>query len=294
MRRLALYLGLLTVSGVVPVWAVPGTVENNDYKVTLSETLPGLDDQTSLQAPPTITAAVQDKFRSTQTLFPLNFYAIHQFFLDDDRLNLLGRLNRQTSPEGPRYCFLQISLSNQPDSRQFQPLKKYFFSPDNQFLLAVFDGKDQPDPIGFIRLSEAPAQLGWLLANGGAVNLFHEAFPTLDSPVTLNDPVGWSADSRTCVFVVSVPLGVSTPEASPDPQTQPVIKNYLVSVDLTRDRITPAVEPLDLSAYHYGTGAVITQIVTDGRNAVLTFNRNDSADTIPVTFALPTVPTPTP
>ncbi len=284
MRGRKLFLSILIALSAAPLWARPGSTENNDYKVTFSETLPGLDDQTSLQAPPTIMASVLDKFRSTQTVFPLNFYAIHQFFLDGDRLNLIGRLNRQTAPEGPRYSFVQISLSNQPDSRQFQPLKKYFFSPDNQFLLAVFDGQNQPDSIGFIRLTEAPAQLGWLLANGGALNLFQESLPSLGSPVSLNDPVGWSADARICVFVISAPDGAV------DPKTAGVMKNYLVSVDLTQDRAAPAVEPLDLSSYHYGSGAVITQIITDGRNAVFTFNRNDSAATAPVTFDLPRTP----
>jgi hypothetical protein len=284
MRGRSLFLATLACLNAGPLWAHPGSMENNDYKVTLSETLPGLDDQTSLQAPPTITATVLDKFRSTQTIFPLNFYAIHQFFLDEDRLNLIGRLNRQTDPGGPRYGFLQISLSNQPDSRQFQPLKQYYFSPDNQFLLAVFDGKDQPDSIAFIRLTEAPAQLGWLLSNGGALNLFRESLPDLGSTVHLEDPVGWSADGRTCVFVISCAASAG------DPQAPAVMKNYLVSVDLTSDQAKPAVVPLDLSAAHYGSGAVITQIITDGRNAVFTFNRNDSADTVPVTLALPRPP----
>ncbi len=278
MRARKLFLLIWAALSAAPLWARPGSTEDNGYKASFSETLPGLDEQTSLQAPPTITATVLDKFRSTQTVFPLNFYAVPQFFLEEDRLNLIGRLNRQTAPEGPRYAFIQISLSNQPDSRQFQPLKKYFFSPDNQFLLAVFDGQDKPDSIGFIRLSEAPAQLGWLLANGGALNLFQESIPSLGSPVTLNDPVGWSADGKTCVFILSAP------------DSGAVVKNYLVSVDLTQDRAKPAVAPLDLSPYHYGSGAVITQIVTDGRNAVFTFNRNDSADTAPVTFALPQPP----
>src|SRR5579859_849189 len=129
MRWKKLFWTVAFTAAASPLAAVPGHLENGDYKVSLSETLPGLDDQTPLGAPPTITAAVVDKFRSTQTTFPLNFYAIPQFFLSGENLNLLGRTNLKSSPEGFRYSFLQISLSNPPDSREFRPLKQYSFSP---------------------------------------------------------------------------------------------------------------------------------------------------------------------
>jgi hypothetical protein len=257
-----------------PLLAVPGHLENGDYKVSLSETLPGLDDQTALGAPPTITATVVDKFRSTQTAFPLNFYALPQFFLSGGNLNLLGRTNLKSSSEGFRYSFLQISLSNPPDSRGFGPLKQYSFSPDDRFLLAVFDGQGHPDSIGVIRFDQAPAQIGWLYANGGALNLFKEAAPNLGSILTLNDPVGWSADSSTAVFILSN----SAPTA---------VQNYLVRVDLASDRASPALLPVDLSAAHYQSGGVLTRIVTDGQTAELYFNRGDSSDVTPVTFTLP-------
>ncbi|MGH7739486.1 MAG: hypothetical protein ACREL1_04995 [bacterium] len=281
MRFIHFILFLICVFSTSALWALPGSVENNAYKVTLSETMPGLDDQTSLQAPPTITATVLDKFRSTQSVFPLNFFAIHQYFLNNNTLNLLGRLNRSNSPGGPRFCFLQIDLSNQADSRQFQPLKRYSFSPDNNFLLGVFAGQGHGDSIGFIRLSQSPAQIGWLYAEDGAVNLLKGQVPDIGSSLVLKEPVGWSADSRTVVFVATTSSADASDSAKPSP-----LKTYLVSVTLSQDQITPAAVPIDLTPYHYQAGAVITQINTDGTQAVLHFNRNDSADTAPVTFQL--------
>lgn len=279
-------LFLVCAFSISPLWALPGSVENSAYKVTLSETTPGLDDQTSLQAPPTITATVLDKFRSTQTVFPLNFFAIHQYFLNDNTLNLLGRLNRSNAPGGPRFCFLQIDLSNQADSRQFQPLKRYSFSPDNNFLLGVFDGQGRGDSIGFVRLSRSPAQIGWLYAEGGAIDLLKRQLPEIGSSLVLKEPVGWSADSRTAVFVAAASNTDATPNASNSSAPLP-LKTYLVSVNLSQDPIIPAAAPIDLTPYHYQSGAVITQITTDGVQAVLSFNRNDTADTGPATFQLP-------
>ena len=284
MRWKKLFWALAFTALASPLGARPASLENSGYKVSLSETLPGMDDQTPLGAPPTITAQVTDKFRSTQTTFPLNFYAIPEFFLNETNLDLLGRINPKSSPEGFRYGFLQISLSNPPDSREFKPLKQYSFSPDNRFLLGVFDGQDHPDSIGVIRLDEAPAQIGWLLANGGALNLFKEAVPALGPHLALNDPVGWSADSGTAVFILSASVSApATPSNSSDTQAQ----NYLVRLDLTPDRAQPSLMPVDLSAEHYQSGGALTRIVTDGRTAALYFNQSDSSDTTPVTFALP-------
>jgi hypothetical protein len=262
------------------LWAVPATVENLDYKVTLSETLPGLDDQAVPQIGPTITVTVQDKFRSTGTVYPLSVYAINDYALSGDNLNLLCRVTPKISDGGPRYTFIQLNLSSPSDSRQFQPLKKFSFSPGNQYLLAVFDGKDQPDPIGLVQL-DGPAKLGWLYSAKSGVNFFQKALPAMSQGIVLNDPVGWSGDSSDALFVASAGDGTQ------DAQGQLVQKDYLVRLGLDGDDFKLAAEPVDLSAYHYRNGSIISDVKYSVDKASLIFSQSNSSDILQDDVPLP-------
>jgi hypothetical protein len=290
MKPINLSVFFMLLSASSPLWALPAVVENINYKVTLSETLPGMDDQTNLQAPPTITVDVQDKIHSTDTRYPLNVYSINHYYLADDTLNLLCRINRRAPDSGPRYTLIQLNLSSPSDSRQFQPVKQYSFSPDDQTAIAVLDGAPSggPDSVGVIRLNHAPAQLGWIYANKGLINLFQKALPDISKDVVIQDPVGWSADSLTAVFVVSAssatPDSQATPMATP---VQPASKDYLASVELTDDGYKVAAQPVDLSPYHYRNGGVIYKIECSADKATIYFSQANSSDNLQAVFSLP-------
>jgi hypothetical protein len=226
--------------------------------------------------------AVQDKFHSTGFTYPLPVYAIHQYFLKDDTLNLLCRTTPMNAGSGPRYSFFQLNLSNAPDSRQFQPLKRYSFSPDNQSLLAVFDGAGQPDPVALIQLGQPPAKLGWIYK--GSLNLFQRFLPAMGKDVVLNDPIGWSADAFTIAFVVSAPDGIQ------DAQGQPVLRDYLACARLDGESFRVLAAPVDLSPYKFRKGSVITDLKCEGDKAVLFFSQSDSSDILKAEIPLPKLP----
>ncbi len=280
MTLIKIYFFFVLIGFCSPLWAVPATVENLDYKVTLSETLPGLDDQTIPQMGPTITVTIQDKFRSSGVVYPLSVYAINDYALSGNYLNLLCRVTPKVSDAGPRYTFIQLNLSSPSDSRQFQPLKIYSFSPGNQYLLTSFDGKDQPDSIGLIQL-DGPAKLGWIYSNKNATNLFQKALPTLTQGITLNNPVGWSGDSSTAVFVVSANDGTQ------DAQGKWVQKDYLTRLGLNGDDFSLAVKPVDLSPYHYRNGSIISDMKCSTDKATLIFSQSNSSDLLQADFPLP-------
>jgi len=252
-KLLPIFLFLITSFSFSPLWAVPATVENLDYKITLSETLPGLDDQAVPQMGPTITVTIQDKFRSTGLTYPLSVYAINDYALSGDYLNLLCRITPKISDGGPRYTFIQLNLSSPSDSRQFQPLKIYSFSPGNQYLLATFDGKGKADSIGLIQL-DGPAKLGWLYSTQSSVDLFQKALPVPVQGIVLNNPIGWSGDSSTAIFVASANDGTQ------DAQGNAVQKDYLTRLELDGDDFKLAAEPVDLSPYHYRNGSIISDV----------------------------------
>ncbi len=275
-----LFIFLILAGSTSPLWAVPATVENLDYKVTLSETLPGLDDQVVPQMGPTITVTIQDKFHSTGMVYPLSVYAINDYALSGDYLNLLCRVTSKISDGGPRYTFIQLNLSSPSDSRQFQPLKSFSFSPGNQYLLATFDGNGQPDPIGLIQL-DGSAKLGWLYSNKSMINLFQKALPAMVQGIVMNNPIGWSGDSSTAVFVASAGDGTQ------DAQGKMVQKDYLTRLELDGDDFKLAAEPIDLSPYHYRDGSIISDVKCSADKATLFFSQSNSSDILQADFPLP-------
>lgn len=273
---------LVCLSAAAPLVAAPASVENAGYKVSLSETLPGLDDQLAPQQGPTITVTVQDKFHNTATAYPLGVYSVNDYFLSDNTLDLVCRLTPKTSDSGPRYSCIQLNLSTPSDSRQFQPLKRFSLSPDTRELLAVFDGQGRPDPLALIQLSNVPAQAAWLYAAGG-VNLFQKALPAMAANVVLLDPVGWSADSRTAAFLATAQEGATEGAGGGS-------KDFLVFVEFNGEDYQLAAEPVDLSSYHYKAGSVVTDIKCSGGKATLFFNQADSSDILQADFPQPDGP----
>ena len=265
---------------LAPLWALPATLENLDYKVALSETLPGLDDQAVPQLGPTITVTIQDKFRSQSSMYPLPVYAIQDYFLTGDNLNLLCRITPKTAEVGPRYTFIQLALSSPSDSRQYQPLKQFSFSPGNAYMIGVFDGKGQEDSIGILQLGEGTAQLGWLYTPGNGINLFKKALPSMAQEVVMRDPVGWSADSGTAVFVACAP---GSSQAIP---TDSTLGYYLCFVEFNGSEFKLAAEPVDLSAYHYGAGTIISEIKCAGDKATLFFSQSNSQEILQADFLI--------
>ncbi len=278
----AVFLGTFSILG-----AVPASVENLNYKVTLSETQPGLDDQAVQQAGPTITVAILDKMRNTRLVYPLQIYAIHYYFLRDEALDLVCRTTLEGDAGGPRYSFIQLNLNNTQDSRQFPLMKRFSFSPDGQTLLAVLDGSGAADPVVLLRIQESPPRMGWIYSSKDQVNLFTRAQPALARDVTVNEPVGWSADSSTAAFVVS------SPDGTKDGQDLPIQRDYLACLRLSGEGFRVAAQPLDLIPYHYHNGSVITEIKCNGDKATLSFVQSDSSSNLTAEFPLPP-DTPTP
>src|SRR5579859_2434124 len=272
------FLGCLSTFSIL--WAVPGTLENTDYKINFSETLRGVDSQPMTLGGPVIYVDVTDKFRSQGTRFPLEVYAINQYFLDDDRLNLICRTTpRDTFHQ--LYSFIQLNLTDHQDSRQFQGMEKFFFSPDNRFLVAAFDQGGPPESIGFIRLSQGPARLGWLYSEKEKLNLFQKALPEIGKHLSLASVVGWMADSLTAVFVLSENVGTAE---------SPVLKYYLTCLYLEEDGFKVAAEAVDLSPYQLPDGGMIDTISCSGDHATLYFQPKDLSGTSQADFKLPKTP----
>ena len=277
MKLLTLIMFLSEFGATSAVGAAPASLENFDYKVNFSETLPGVDNAPPTVDGPVINVDVTDKLRNNTTRFPLKVYSINEYFLVDDKLNLLCRTTlRDTTRQF--YSMIQLNFSNAPDSRQFSGLKKYFFSSDNGSLLAVFDQDGQEDALGLIRLNQGPAQLGWIYSEREQTNLFLKALPALGKNIRLASVVGWSADALTAAFVLSGNEGTAD---------APVLKYYLACVTLDGDHFQTAVEPVDLSAYALPAGGTIDKIDCVGNQAALYFPPKNMADNGKVTFKLP-------
>lgn len=282
MKLLNLLFFLFCFSTLSALWADPAALENFDYKITLSETLPGVDNAPATAGGPVINVDVTDKRRSISTRFPLRVYSINEYFLSEDKLNLLCRTTlRDTTRQ--HYSLIQLNLSNNPDSRQYSDLKKYYFSPDNGTLLGVFD-QEGSTAIGLIRLAKGPAGLGWLYSEREQVNLFLKALPSLGKKTTLASVVGWSADALTAVFVLSADEGT---------MDEPVLKYYLASVVLEEDQFQTAVKSVDLTAFQIPAGGMIDKIDCVGDQAILYFPPKNLSGVSKIVFKLPTAP-PTP
>jgi hypothetical protein len=283
-------ISLLAFLVVSPLLAAPAVIENPFYKINLSETMPGIDDPSlNTNNPftqPLINVDVLNKTQSSSNRFPLQVYAINEYFLAEDQLNLLCRTT-PTSAGFPLYSLIQLNLRSTQDSRQFPAIKKYFFSPDNQFLLVVLDkdqaGKGTSDPIALIRLEDAPPVMGWLYSDKDQVNLFQRVLPDMGSPIVLNGIVGWTGDSLTAAFILSSNAG--TPES-------PVFKDYLACVRLNGDDFKVAVKPVDLSSYQIHTGGGIDRIQMSEDKATFFFNQPNSAGELQGDFQLPQGPNP--
>ncbi|HJT23056.1 MAG TPA: hypothetical protein VJ873_00655, partial [bacterium] len=173
MRQTFLPLALFIFSLCSQLWAAPATLENNDYKVTFSETLPGIDAGGALLMPGAgVTLTVTDKFRSQQILYPLQGYAVPNDFLLGDTLNLILRTTLINTPSGPRYNFIQLDLANPSDSHQFSGLSQYSFSPDQQNIFLVVDKGEGAPWLGLSQLTGNPLSMQWLYAEGAGINLF--------------------------------------------------------------------------------------------------------------------------
>ena len=261
--------------------ALPASLENGDYKVGLSETLPGLDNQ---GVPPTgaaITVTVTDKFRSNTMLYNVDAYAINSYFLLEDTLNLVARTTVAGNQVPLRFDFLQLALANPPDSRQFKNLRQYSLSPDHRSLLVVMDqGDDKPPLVGMADLSNPPARMGLIYGQPAGVNLFKAAFAGPVSTLVLNDPVGWTADGGTAAFVLSVGDG------SQDAQGKPVVKDYLAVLQQTDKGWTGWAQPADLSPYHFHQGGVVTDLQCSGGQARLFLTDQNSTSPAEVDFKL--------
>lgn len=262
------------------LWAIPGQVENNNYKVVLSETLPGIDGPGILLAPDAaITVTVTDKFRSQQVSYPLKAYAIRSYFLLGDNLNLVTRTSLATDPS-PRYGFLQLNLPSPSDSRQFENLKQYSLSPDQQVLLLVADKGPGAPWVGIAQLADNPLSLQWLYAEAAGVNLFKSVFAAPVSTLTISDPVGWAADSLSAAFLISVGDG------SLDAQGKPLLKDYLAGLERTDTGWKATVQPVDLSAYHFHSGAALTDLRCDGQKISLFLTSDNATNPVEVDFKL--------
>lgn len=280
MKLFSLLAFLISLCAFSSAGAVPGNLENNDYKITLSETMPGIDDQAFSNPNMAITITVQDKFRNTGSFFPLQqVYSINDYFLLGDTLNLIGRTSPKWDQGKPVFNLTQLNLASNPDSRQFKGLKQFSISSDNQSVLAILDGGDgKPSLVGLIRLSPAPARLGWIYAEPAGVNLLKK---TLNGPlktIILTDAVGWAADGLSAAFILTVDDG------TPDAQGKALLKDYLVNLQVSDDTMKASAQPVDLSAYHVRDGGVITKIACSPDKATLFFTQANSTDLLPVDF----------
>jgi hypothetical protein len=266
-------------------WAVPGTLENLQYRVNLSETTPGVDDSLVPGVDPLINVDIQDKLHGTGTRFPLKVYAIQEYFLSDNLLNLITRDTPKSSMSKPLYGFLQLNMDSPNDSRQYKGISKYFFSSDNRALIALFNNGDAAggavtQSLGLVRWEDKPASLGWIYSPGAQVNTL-KAFRVPDGEIpALEGTVGWTADSLTAAFVASFTGGQATPETG--------TKTYfLVRADLGDNGIKVAASPVDTAALHLQSGATIDKVACTGDTATLTVISSDGTDTQQVQLPLP-------
>lgn len=281
MKKAVLPLALFIFFLCTNLLAAPGQLENSDYKVTISETLPGIDSNQALLPPDAaITVTVTDKFRSQQTLYPLKAYAVQNYFFLGDTLNLVARTTLANASTGPRYSFIQLSLSNSQDSRQFPNLRQVSLSPDQQTLLAVMDNGTTPPLLGLSQLVDGPPSLVWLYAEPAGINHFKAAFSAPVTALTLNDPVGWAADSLSAAFLLTVDDGTR------DAQGKPVFKDILADLELSDNQWKVSCHSVDLSSYHFHTGAALSDLQCSGGQAKLFFASDNSTNPVEADFQL--------
>ncbi len=270
-------------------WAVPGTLENLNYKVTLSETTPGVDDSLVPGVDPLINVNVQDKVHGSGTQFPLKVYAIQEYFFSDNLLNLITRNTPKSSMAKPLYGFLQLNLDAPNDSRQYNAIRKYYFSTDNRALVASFaEGTDSgpgSQALGLIRWGDKPASLGWIYSITSQVNLL-KSYGVQDGRIPqLEGEAGWTADSLTAAFMVSFSGGQASPDsATPDPASKTY---YLVRADLGDNGIKVAAAPVDGAALRLQDGGTVDKVSCMGDQATVTVISADGTDTRQVQIPLP-------
>lgn len=281
MKPVLLGLCLLYITPASALWAAPGQLENNNYKVVFSETLPGIDSPGAILPPGAgITVTVTDKFRSQQVNYPLTGYAVPNYFLLNDTLNLILRATLANSPTEARYNFLQLDLSDSSNSHQLTNLRQYSFSPDRQNLFMVVAQDNGAPWLGLARLAENPLDLQWLYAEGAGANVFKSTFQGPVTALTVWAPVGWSADSLSAAFLFSVDEGAK------DGQGNPALKDVLAFLELGDKGWQASARPVDLSSYHFHAGAALTDLKYDGQKARLFFTSDRSTTPVEADFNL--------
>ncbi len=273
MKLSSLFFGLASLAVFSPLGAGPVAFENFDYKISLSETLPGIDNAPATAGGPVINVDVTDKRRSLTTRFPLGIYAIQQYFLEGDKLNLLCRTSLRDNPR-QLYSFIQLNLSNSSDSRQYSGLEKYYFSPDQGELLAVIDEGDGGESLGLIRLNRGPAGLDWLYSEREKANLFRQSLGQ-GKGLRLASTAGWSADAQAAAFVLS------------DKEAKGGTKFYLACLFLTEEQVGAAAKEVDLSAFQIPEGGTIDKVDCVGDVATLYFPPKDLSGASKVVLKLP-------
>jgi hypothetical protein len=284
------FIPLFALLILVPLaaFANPGTLENLQYKVTLSETTPGVDDSLIPGLDPLINVDIQDKLHGTGTRYPLKVYAIQEYFFSDNLLNLITRTSPKSSVTKPFYGFLQLNLESASDSRQYDGIRKYYFSSDNRAMIAIFEqgtgGGAATSSLGLVRWENKPASLGWIYSPANQANSL-KTFQVPDGEIpALEGTVGWTADSLTAAFVASFTGG----QTATDPGTKTY---FLIRVDLGDDGIKIAASPLDAAALHLSTGSTIDKVECSGDLATLTIISSDGTDTQQVQLPLPSTST---
>ncbi len=277
-------LGLLFLPFAVA--ADPGTIENLQYKVTLSETTPGVDDALIPGVDPLINVDVQDKLHGTGTRFPLKVYAIQEYFFSGNLLNLITRDTPKSSGTKPLYGFMQLNLDSPNDSRQYSGIQKYYFSTDNRALIASFTegtaGGSVTQSLGLIRWGDKPASLGLIYSATAQVNLLKSSHVPDGETPTLEGTIGWAADSLTAAFIASFSDSQTTPT--------PGEKNYfLIRVDLSDAGVKVAATPVDSAALRLQNGGTIDKVDCGGDTATVSIISSDGTDTQQVELPLPPI-----
>ncbi len=268
--------------------AAPGYLENLQYKVTLSETTPGVDDSLVPGMDPLINVNIQDKLHASGTQFPLKVYSIQEYFLSDNLLNLITRNSPKNSMSKPVYGFIQLNMDTPNDSRQYGGISKYYFSSDNRALIGSFgggstEGVPVTQSLGLIRWEDKPASMGWIYSAPNQVNLLKSGgVPDGQNPA-LEGTVGWTANSLTAAFMVSFSTAPAGSPAAPDPGTK---SYFLVRVEMG-DGLKVAASPVDTAALRLQNGGAIDKVACSGDQATLDVISADGSDTQQVQLPLP-------
>lgn len=256
--------------------AVPGTVENLTFKATLSETLPGIDNQTPLPPNAGITITIQDKTRNNAFEFPLQAYSAPVYFLMRDTLDVVARTTLMGAQPVPFYDFLQLDLANPSQSRRYSGLRQFSLSPDQQSLLMVLDKGEAAPWLALARLDGGPAQVSWLYAEGPKVNLFQDAFTGPVTGLVLNEPIAWSPDSLLAAALLSVKSGEK------DGQGNDLWKDCLARMEWGEKGWKVTAKTLDLSKYRFHRGSALTDLKVLNDRVALFLTQDDSTTPVEV------------